>query len=183
MISGEVVQKAWKRYVEGDKEAFGDVYDHYHRVLTLYCLGKLKDLEQAENAASDCMVKLLQQRRPEQIEHLDHWIFTVAKNLCNTHWSKSNRRGVILQHVGALQKTHHQSEATNRLNAEDLERLLISILDEDKYSIWKLHEEGYDNEEIANKLGIKPKTVANKKSEARKAIRAAIKKSNGEKEE
>lgn len=178
MKSATIVQRAWEKYVNGEKEAFGMVYDHYHRALTLFCLGKLKDLDSAENAASECLIKLLQQEDPKKIENLDHWIFTVAKNFCNTFWTKTNRRGNILKEIGGSQQSYKNPEIIRALNDHDINAMLMNILDEEMFKIWQLHQEGYNNDEISRKLGFKIKTIANKKSEARKLIRKALSKNN-----
>lgn len=176
MKSAKGVHIAWESFVKGNREAFGEIYDHYHRDLTLYCLGRLKAMDLAENAASDCLVKLLQLKDPDKIENLDHWIFTVAKNLCNTHWSKNNRRGTILKQIGDRSSHHSKPEIEGKLSHSDIDNMLQTVLGEEIYNIWQLHQAGYNNEEISEKLGFKVKTIANKKSVARQLIKEALSK-------
>ncbi len=76
-------QALWEKYVQGDRNAFGRLYSRYHRSLTAYCVGRLKDKVLAENAASDTLTKLLHHADPASIDNFESWLFTVAKNECS----------------------------------------------------------------------------------------------------
>ena len=62
-------------------------------------------------------------------------------------------------------------EAEQHLNVEDLYTQCRSLLNEQDYTIWRYSYEGYKDDEIAQMLGLTPKTVANKKSMIRKRLR------------
>ncbi len=172
------ISNAWHAFVCGDRNAFGAVYQHFHRVLTSYCLGRLKDTELAENAASEVMVKLLNHPEPKEIAHVEHWLYVVARNYCNTSYTKQQKRQGLLEQSGTLDKQHARPEAELRLNAESVDQLIQATLNETDYRIWDLHQQGYKNEEIAVRLSLNEKTVANRKSAARAALRKAVHQAN-----
>ena len=167
----------WDKYVHGDKSAFGELYTYYHKSLTAYCLGRLKIIELAENAASETLVKLLQHPRPAEIESFENWLFTVAKNECNTYWTTSARRKKLLENNYEVMSDHHP-EIEEKFSAENIDQLIRQNLDDTDYRIWQLHQQGYDNNEVAEIIGLNEKTVANRKSAARNKLKSVFKSYN-----
>lgn len=164
----------WERYVQGEKAAFGQLYTFYHKTLTAYCLGRLKNLELAENAASDTLIKLLQHPRPAEIENFESWLFTVAKNECTTLWLTAERRKKLLEKN--YQKINdHVPEIEEKISLENIDQLIRHNLDDVDYRIWQLHQQGYDNHEVAEITGMNEKTVANRKSAARMKLKTLLK--------
>ena len=164
----------WERYVRGDKSAFGELYTYYHKSLTAFCMGRLKTIELAENAASETLIKLLQYERPSEIENFESWLFTVAKNECNTNWSTTERRKKILEDNYETINSYNP-EAEEKLAIESIDRIIKENLDDIDYKIWQLYQQGYDNHEIAEMTGLNEKTTANRKSAARNKLKLALK--------
>jgi RNA polymerase sigma factor (sigma-70 family) len=170
----------WERYVQGDKTAFGELYTFYHKSLTAFCLGRLKSRELAENAASETLVKLLQYPTPSEIENFENWLFTVAKNECNTQWATAERRKRLLEKNYEV-KRDHKPEVEQKYSLENIDQIIRDTLEDTDYKIWQLYQQGYDNGEVADILGLNEKTVANRKSTARNQLKSVLKKysSNG----
>ena len=164
----------WERYVQGDKTAFGELYTYYHRSLTAFCMGRLRIIELAENAASETLIKLLQYPRPMEIENFENWLFTVAKNECNTVWATAERRRKLLESNFEV-TDNHAPEVEEKFSVENIDELIRENLDETDYKIWQLHQQGYDNKEIAEITSMSEKTVANRKSEARNKLKVILK--------
>ena len=59
-----------------------------------------------------------------------------------------------------------------------MDQIIRSTLVEKDYQIWQLHQQGYDNQEIAEIVGATEKTVANRKSAARAKLKEVFKKLN-----
>lgn len=167
----------WQRYVEGDKAVFGELYTHYHKSLTAYCIGKVGTIELAENVASDTLIKLLQYPNPAEIESFEGWLFGVAKNECLSFLSKSERRRKLLSDNYKIERAQNP-DAETTFSMESMDRLIQLSLDDKEYKIWQLHQQGYDNLEIAEMLGSSEKTIANRKSVARAKLKTAFKKLN-----
>ena len=164
----------WEKYVRGDKTAFGELYTFYHKSLTAYCMGLLKSRELAENAASETLVKLLQYPTPARIENFENWLFTVAKNECLTQLTTTERRRKLLEKNYEV-KRELKPEVEQKFSIENIDQLLQQHLDETDYKIWQLYNQGYDNHEVAEILGLNEKTVANRKSSARNKLKAVLK--------
>jgi RNA polymerase sigma-70 factor (ECF subfamily) len=165
----------WEKYVKGDRDAFGLLYSRYHKSLTAYCMGRLRERDLAENAASDTLLKLLNHANPESIDNFESWLFTVAKNECNTYWSTLERRKELLR-KNYEEEADHRPEVEDHFSSENMDRFIRSNLDEIDYRIWQLYHEGYDNDEVARMMSLNEKTVANRKSAARMKLKSMIRK-------
>ena len=165
----------WERYVHGDRDAFGRLYSRYHKSLTAYCLGRLRERELAENAASDTLLKLLHHSNPESIDNFESWLFTVAKNECNTYWSTLERRKELLK-KNYEEEVERRPEVEDRFSSESMDQIIRDNLDATDYRIWQLYHEGYDNEEVATMMSLNEKTVANRKSAARTKLKTIFEK-------
>lgn len=169
------VKVGWDRFVGGDKEAFGYIYESYAPILTFFCLGKVKDLQVAENCSSEALMKTLDHDDPGKIRNLEHWLFTVAQNACISHLRKDNTRNRILENSSEIFSKNQLPQIDLAYDEEGLERTISSELNEHEHRLWQLHAEGYDNLEIAEKLEMNEKSVANRKSEIRLRLKAAVK--------
>ena len=174
-------QALWEKYVQGDRDAFGELYSRYHKSLTAYCMGRLREKELAENAASDTLMKLLHHANPESIDNFESWLFTVAKNECNTYWSALERRKELLKENYEVE-VEHRPEVEDRFSSENMDELIRTNLDETDYRIWQLYHEGYDNDEVATMMNMNEKTVANRKSAARMKLKSVLKKYGADEE-
>jgi len=169
------MQTLWEKYVRGDREAFGVLYSKYHKALTAYCIGRLKDRVLAENAASDTLLKLLHHSSPGSIDNFESWLFTVAKNECNTYLSTEERRKELLK-KNYEEEAEHRPEVDDRFSSENMDEIIKKSLDDVDYRIWQLYREGYDNDEVARMMSLNEKTVANRKSAARMKLKGIFEK-------
>lgn len=163
------IRNSWDRFVNGDTEAFGDVYQAYLPMLTLYCLGVLHDRQTAEHCATESLIKTMNHRNPETIQDPEKWLFIVAKNQCISELRKAKR--LSFMEPNENQRALHPQ---NSLRKEEIDSIIESTLSSSEQDIWHLHSEGYTNDELAAKLGSTPKTMANKKSEIRLKLKAAF---------
>ncbi len=173
MLENTTYQEWWQQYLAGDRKAFGEFYMCFHRRLTIYCLGILKDHSLAENAASEALTRLLEHDDPKGIKNVESWLFKVARNCCFSLTSMQSRRKSIWEQVSSIftKMMPHQGEA--KMKQKDLHTEIKHILNGLEYEVWQLSQQGYSNEEIAAKIKIAEKTVANNKSNARKKLKTA----------
>ncbi|RMG31503.1 MAG: RNA polymerase sigma factor [Bacteroidetes bacterium] len=156
-----------------DEEKFKRYYLPCHKGLTMFCLGMLKDMDMAENIASETLLKFWYYPRVHEIRDIRSWLFTTAKRLCLNYLSKTARR----REIDAEQKgAQVQAPAGEQLLMKaDIDEIIQSTLNAKEYALWELHQQGYDNKEIAEKLGRTEKTVANTKTLIRKKLQQRLK--------
>ena len=158
----------------GDRLAFDEFYDLYFKSIFAFCLGKIREKEEAENAAADTFVRIYQYPDVGQIENPENWIFTVAKNICLNYLNKKNRRAKILDEISwKFDKLERQAAGQN-LDVQFFDDRFKEALKPSDYQIWKLHEQGHDNKSISSQLGKNEKTVANRKVEIIKAVKQIV---------
>lgn len=161
--------------LDGDYQRFSKYYLPCHKGLVMYCLGMLKELELAENAASDTLIKFWNYPKIEEIRDVRTWLFVAAKNHCLNYLNKTQRRREIRKEIAVKLDRVQASEGESRLMAENISKIIRRTLNEKELHIWQLHQEGFNNQEIAARLEMKEKTVANLKAMSRKKLQQALK--------
>lgn len=170
------VEFAWKAYVAGNRNAFGDVYLHFHPRLAFFCYGLCRDEAQAQNFASATLMKLLEYHPPGEIRQPGQWLYTVARNQFNGWYRQQQTRKKIEKTVLDQANSETRMDAAEQLDKAAYDKALVHMFKEEEFKIWDLHRSGYSNDEIAKKLSLPYKTVANKKSLIRNQVRAMLKK-------
>lgn len=165
----------WKRLADQDRTAFDIFYNTYYNPLFAYCLGKIKNVELAENAVSDVFIRIMQYENLGDIKTPENWVFTIAKNICLNHLNKSNRRNKILNDISWKFDQSEEQQMDQNIDVAYINSQIKKKLNADDHQIWKLHEQGFDNYEIAIKLDRKEKTIANRKVEIKKIVKKMVK--------
>lgn len=176
MGSDQQLEENWKEFVSGHPAAFRPIYDHFFQPVFAYCLGKLKQRDQAENATADIFIRVLQYKKLEEVELPENWIFTIARNICLNHLNKGNRRLRIFEEISWQFETVQQAACGQTLDLAYVDEQIRESLKLVDYQIWLLHAEGYDNREIARRLSKNEKTVANRKVEILRKVSAITEK-------
>jgi len=175
-MNQEIVERCWQKYVSGDQEAFAMIYEFFRPQLTFFCLGKLKDPELAEQYSSEALIRAYNHENPENINELKPWLFTIAKNLCLTYLRTQQRRSELLKNNLPVQSSFQLADVDLKYSFEEIDFIIRQELNDEEYRLWQYHLAGYVNDEISQKMNMKTKTVANKKSEIRNRLKQAIKK-------
>lgn len=159
---------------EKDETELHKLYIPCHEDLMLYCLGKFKDIELAQDAASETLRMLLEHPNPAAIPNLKAWLLTVAKHACLKVITTQERRAGILDKVGQWLNKQQEAEVEEQLDQEHLLNVLRDLLEERDFTIWQLDRQGYKDAEIAKKLNMSAKTAANRKSMIKKILKQKI---------
>lgn len=168
------VRHLWEALVDEDMKRFDRWYLPSHRDLTYYCLGLVKEVDIAENVASDVLIKLFHLKDPESLESVENWLFMIARNACFSHISKEKRRREIRSHLQPVMRSESAPEAENTLMEQDVNKVMGEVLSENEREVWGLHASGYTNAEISEQTGTAEKTVANVKSLVRQKLKQAL---------
>lgn len=78
----------------GDAEAFGRLYDHYHRTIFRYIYYRVSSRQLAEDLTSDTFVRALGAvgRFQWQGKDFGAWLTTIARNLITDHYKSARSR-------------------------------------------------------------------------------------------
>ena len=169
------------RIAQGDKEAFGELFNFYYPKLIQLALAFVPGIVAAQEVVSDLFYKIL--KNPKTLEHVkefDNYIFLAVKNQSFTYLKK-NRRLAIFDSI------HHKEDyilpdlknPENSLLSDELFRLVEKVVQElppkRKAIFHMVKEEGKKYKEVAEILDISVKTIELQMSLALKLLRKSVK--------
>lgn len=144
------------KFINGDEQAFGELYIAYERPLFLYCRHMLSTDIEAEDVFQEVWLRLIKFReRGEHVGHFRAILFTIARNTAiNQIRMRQNRRTVPLSQLRA---DNHPDGAAWR-GGDDMEQLVhkaLKRLPEPQREAFVLHAIlGYSFQEIAEMQGV-----------------------------
>lgn len=130
------------------------------------------DPDHAEDLAQEAFARLLRNRLPER--EARPWLFTVATNLVRDSARKSSRRERLLATYRPVPQPLESAES--RVERQEriagVRRALDQLRPRDR-QILLMREEGFTYEEIADAVGISPRSVGTLLARALKRFAAA----------
>lgn len=159
---------------DDDEVAFEVVFYYYYPKVRVFLADLLKDRAAAEDVAQEVFARIwLMRNTLPEIRSFGSYLYTMTRNSALFHIKKS-RLSVTMDDLDLVEEEVIES----RLTAEEKERRIKEIvgnMPERRRLVFILsREEGKSNEEIAEILGIKKKTVENLMNAALKEIRRIL---------
>ena len=161
---------------QGDKNAFGELYErHWERLFVLACQ-KLPSKDDAVDLLQDLFFLFWEKREEILIsESVASYLNVMLKHKVFNFYKHTQVKQKHTDHVKATQSDADQS-TLNQLNFNELNRSLaleINAMPEKMREVFMLsREDGLPVSEIANRLSISEQTVKNQVSNAIKRLRA-----------
>jgi RNA polymerase sigma factor (sigma-70 family) len=152
-------ENLWVLHQKGDKKALEEIIRLFNKNVYYYILGQVNDVELSKDLLQDFWSKMLVQK--VEIRNLRAYFLWSAKNLVIDYYRK---RQVRLNHKDDSVEDRVYSSFASQMEVDHLEFQLQKLLGPEDLQIWKLHAQGFTNEEISEMLSLKPKTIANRKS-------------------
>lgn len=82
-----------ERCLSGDQSAIRAFVEHFQRLVFAICLQRLRNREDAEDAAQQTFVRAIRHLRHwDSRRPLKPWVLTIAVNRCRTHLSQRNHQ-------------------------------------------------------------------------------------------
>lgn len=155
-----------------------DINLRYRQILYRFFLKHVKIPAMAEDLAQDVFIKYWQNRQKlHAVEHIDAWLFTIARNHLMDHYRKLSTEKKYQEAVW-----NEIDSATNNVLDEVFKNELegqiqdaLTTLPARQLEVYKLsREEGLTLDEIAQQLQISPNTAKNHLVQALKVLRASV---------
>lgn len=154
-----------KSLKQGDKTAFNAIFTGYQRKLYCFIFSITKSKYNTEEILQAVFIKVWTNRAAiDPTKSFDSFIYTIAKNMTYNHLRAISNRKSLRQElwrntsIGSRQ-THNELLLSEYYSIVDD---ILETLPSQKRSIYVLsREQGKSNQEIAELLGIAPKTVKN----------------------
>ena len=142
----------------GDAEAFGQLYDHYHRSVYRFLYYRTRSTTLAEDLTSDTFVRALRAMGGFRWQGKDFgaWLMTIARNLCADHFKAGRTRLEVTtedmgRHDGATEGP--EQEVLAGLTHEVLLHGLRQLSDEQRDCLIMRFLQGLSLAETAEVLG------------------------------
>jgi len=167
-----------KRLQKDDVKAFDKLFSNYGKRLYHFSFGYLKSKEEAEGVVQDVFLKVWRNRKQLKSDlSFKAYLFKIAYHRILELFAQINRRQAYRHQF--IEETVSFTEDTNeRLNyqilLEKVETLIEKLPHRQKEVLIKRKKEGIPVKEIANQMGISPKTVENHLTEALKNIKEGL---------
>lgn len=163
-----------KSVTDGDEQAFREVFSHYYPKVRVFLTEITGERDTAEDIAQDVFARiwLLRHTLPE-IRSFGSYLYAMTRNSAFLHMKK-RRPTMTVDDIDIAEEAVIES----RLSAEEKKmriREIVENMPERRKLVFTLsREEGKSNDEIAEILGIKKKTVENLMNAALKDIRRIL---------
>ncbi len=162
---------------QGDKEAFNSLYNLLSDQLITYCKNFV-GLEDAQDIAAETFFKLWKSKDAwGSINNIKGFLYVSAKNACLNFLKHQKVKEEKQKYIADLIAKEQKAVLLSEIESELINQILYEIesLPENCKAVFKMsYLDGYETEEIAEKLNITPRTVFNLRSIALKAIRSAV---------
>ncbi|MBY5959215.1 RNA polymerase sigma-70 factor [Membranicola marinus] len=164
---------------EGDTASFKGVFLLFEQKLYRFAFSITKSEYISEEIVQEVFVKVWEKRKTLDISRsFDSYIFTMTRNLTYNYLRDASRRQSIRNELWTnINSLQQQADA--ELIFEEYEKIvedIVQSLPQQKRSIYRLsRQQGKSNSEIADILGISPKTVKNHLWKTMRMIRVQLK--------
>jgi len=165
----------FKRFIEGDEEAFGLVYQEFYPLIKQICYFYTRIIFLSEDLAMQTFTNVWERRTNiRDYKALKKYLTTTAKNLCIDYSRKKTRNQVDVVDPFTLDTIVIPKEEKKDIN-ERLQKI-AKILDEESYQMI-VYKYVYDlkHREIAEIMNVTTAAVSNKINRALKKIKSELK--------
>ena len=164
------------RLIDGDEDAFCELYAAYKGRLIYFAMRFLKSREHAEDVFQDAFTVIWQSRRS-----FSSYLYTIVRNRVLNQLRDLDNQNKLKEHVLA-QAVDYTDETKNEILANDLRQLILRALQQltpRQREIFEMsREQQMSHKEIAETLGISVNTVQESISLSLKSLRGYLQKNS-----
>ncbi|MBO9202812.1 MULTISPECIES: RNA polymerase sigma factor [Niastella] len=162
---------------QGDKSAFDALYNQLSDQLITYCKNFV-GFEDAQDIAAETFYKLWRTKETwGSISNVKSFLYVSAKNSCLNLLKHQKVKAVNHKNIAALIANEQKAVLLSEIESELISQILVEIesLPANCKAVFKMsYLDGYETNEIAERLNLTTRTVFNLRSIALKAIKTAI---------
>ncbi len=167
MLRGKVHQAEDTHWLaelqEGNTQAFSMLYDKYWADVLDEAYRRLQNLDQAKDVAQEVFIGLWSTAQSIRITNLPAWLHTVVRNQVLKALRMQGRFVSIGEMIDEL--AHYAEDADAAVLHRELvsafERLIETLPDQQRLIFRMRYQQDLPPDEIAERLGLSPKTVRN----------------------
>ena len=169
-------ENSYRRYLEGDEEAFTEVLELYFNNLTLFINGYLNDVHASEDVAIDTMLELVvHKKRYAFRSSLKTYLFAIARHKALNHLKKHRRTALIPpDEIELADKTSLETEVIENERKRRLHRAIASLEGELQTVVHLVYIEGMSYKDASGVMKKSPKQVDNLITRAKLRLKAEL---------
>lgn len=173
-----ISQNIIEELTEGNQEAFRKIFKATYPQVRAFSKGLTKNDADADDIAQQVFIKLWTKRAIlANVKNFDTYLYTITKNTVLNHMASQKAFMVDISDVRNL--STENTSPLEQIEASDLQLLIDMVVEgmpPQRQTIYRMsREEGLNNDQIAEKLGLQKKTVENHLHLALGDIRKALK--------
>ena len=170
---------AWQQQIaRGDERAFDSLFRHFYLHLVSFAVDLVKVRPVAEEIVSDVFVRVWQKKEDILlIEKLKVFLFVAVKNQCYNHLRRHSLWNVTVSpdKVTILSNAYNPEEDMAFRELQHRLNQAVELLPDQCKQVFKLiKEDGLKYKEVADILGISPRTVETQLFRAVKKLRKVL---------
>lgn len=163
--------------VDGNQEAFAELYNYYRTPALKFCIALLKDQEEAENALHEVFIKIWEKRahiKPDL--NFNSYLFTCLRNFVFDHFKRMEKDQRLRElYMDRMECGTGLDEAQRSDERDQFVQNVIARLSEKRKKIILLNVyEGKSYQEIAEMMKISKNTVKNQLVKAKQILREQL---------
>jgi RNA polymerase sigma-70 factor (ECF subfamily) len=166
-----------RRLSNGDPDALTAVAKWLWEPLAAYAFRILEDRDAAMDVAQEACLRLWDRRGRDSPHSIRSYLFRIARNLALDHLkTKRTRRGLLGRHdpTGARRPAWPDEVLRGDRIADEVQRAIQALPDRRREVFALTYLQGLKYAEVAEVMGISPKTVQNHLSAALAQLRLAL---------
>lgn len=165
--------------VDDDRKSFEELFRLMYERLLNFCINYVKDKESAEEIISDIFLNIWMKRKNLfHVQNLETYLFIAVKNRSLNHLKRfSNYRVVYLEDLGShelINANDPEKELEKKEIFFKMDQAIDSLPQQCKIIFKLIKEEGLKYKEVAEILGLSPRTVETQLVRAVKKLDAVI---------
>jgi len=139
---------------DGDRKAFGKIYDIYLNRIYGYIYYHVRDKMAAEDITQQVFIKVWESlgKYEQRDRKFSSWIYRIAHNHMIDHYRSSQRDNTLKNRI-AIEADDPQQEVEDKFTQEEIMNALSTLTDLQREVIILKFIEGLDNHQIAEILG------------------------------
>lgn len=156
------------------------IYESYHRDIFVIVRKSTDDSPDAEDLVADIFYKLIKHSgRFERLKKIEYFLYKTARNTCLDYLKHQQVKKLKSDEVGKFYQGMEEHELETTEIREKFDQLMqvasAELSNPCKQIIQFSYAHGLGNREIAEKLGMSEKTIANLKTQALKTLKLVMK--------
>lgn len=174
-------ESSYKRYLEGDEDAFNEVLELYYNNLTLFVNGYLNDVHASEDVAIDAMLELvIHKKRFDFRSSLKTYLFAIGRHKALNHLKKHRRELPLpLDEAALADRDSLEREVIAGESRRAVLKALGELPEDMRVAVHLVHIEGLSYREAGKVMKKNEKQVDNLLTRAKKLMRVSIETEKG----